>query len=78
MHHYWLQNIPAVYMQLQVVGDVTQVLSQHPSERKVDLLPGKQLPVCVVYTPTSAAVSVNALDITDLLHSKKYRVKCTN
>ena len=50
------------------------MLSQQKSERTVELLPGSQLPVGVVYTPTSAAVSLDALDITDLLHSKKYRV----
>ena len=42
--------------------------------RRVELLPGRQLPVGVVYTPTSAAVSLDALDITDLHHSRKYRV----
>ena len=44
------------------------------SEKTVKLLPGRQVPVGVVYTPSSATVSLSALDITDLLHSTKYRV----
>ena len=56
--------------------DDSQVPSQQMSEgsRKVELLPGMQFPVGVVYTPTSRTVSLSALDISDLLHSKKYRV----
>ena len=58
----------------------SQALGQQMSEgsRKVELLPGMQLPVGVVYTPTSATVSLSALDISDLLHSKKYRVSSFN
>ena len=64
-------------MQLKSVGDegTSHLLSQQTSERKVELLPGMQLPVGVVYTPTAVVVCLSALDITDLLHSKKYRVK---
>ena len=69
-------------MQLMSVdgqGSANQLLTRHqqPSERREELKPGRQLSVSVVYTPTSASVSLNALDITDLLHSKKYRVNWT-
>ena len=59
-------------VQLMSVGGEKSVVNS--SEKTVELLPGRQVPVGVVYTPSSATVSLSALDITDLLQSTKYRV----